>query len=1686
MLTALSVTVLSVGVLAAACSGKDITDSFVVDETQTLTVSGKKGDAVEMPSVTKEGYIFKGWYANAEFTGESVTSATFDAGVTYYAKWAKGYAVTFDLDGGQLSTTTLYLEEGASVAAAVKDYTPTKADLQFGGWYVGDDALSSSLKMTTEGVTLTAKYKAAYTVNVHLQNADLSTYTFTEAYESGYALVGEEFTPSLNIPGYTVNGEDETSLIISESASKNVFVLHYDRESYTLLYNANYSNGAIDSKQESHVYGVEFSLSENTFVQEGYRFLGWAESADATYADIIRSGKYTITQDTMLYAVWNKGYQDMFNGYDVIYKNHDAENTITVCRGGKEITGVYNEKKEIYILEGEEESVSVKLNENGTFVYYTNRQGSYQLFRNNNLNDKVTISLDNTNGVRYTSSVEGDMFVKSGIYIINEEGIYVADLTDEVTGEKSEIYFTIGQAYDRSGKTYNVFRIRGDEYAWGLIGRLGLYYPAFELDGFGNATYMTSAGQSTYYNYTLVDNVVTLTNVGGTKITVRLGDYDGNRGYEEYNSTFDRAFADGEATLTLDGCSSAVYEKGDTKITGTYTYAQSIFGGFLVTVTVGQETYLYRVYATINGMSYEFKFEEKAKDYTEYLFVDDDGMIKRAPYFVDHGDGTASFYEANGGAIDKASTGTLVKNGDRYIYTVNEEGVADWATFRATEADLSVMVNGGNCYYYLHSYTEGDTEKDYVRNYTAGKEKLSITSVFATYTDKDGNVVEGICIEYPNYIRVMGEKQYYYFALNEETKTFEVLDNAPLNLIQRKNGVIDSNTLLSVNGKTVGTTEADSKKFVAVYMPAGGANVEGYYTSAIVEGLGGRAEICTFVANDASVTFKFIVTNSSSSYFFNYFEIDEVITLVTYTAINDSDAADNTVKLSLTDEKKGDLLIAVYTVGETSVKGTLTSETVTAFGAYEAEVYTFTPVDGSKAFRFTLSGSSAFRICVEEGTYISSDGGTLQLDGATHIARYTDKNGTKFDNYYLVVENILDKAERAIRISMDGTNRFFDLKESDKTFALRGLEAKSYLIIKNGTVGEELLRLDGHGSAYLKALDAEETDPETRASYKIADDTITVTLSDKTTYVGSLGTYTIGNTRYNALILNVSGAEGAYLNKADLSVLVLDNLGNAVKYNSMGELENGTYVVISDRLFYYVSSDRSSAALYTYGNGEIKTATFEATYYADDFASIVFHKQGVVLFNNANPTYYEAVDGKIYTYKLSDSKEANAYGYLKEELVISDEKITYTDETTGQQREYYYFNGEFITFTDAAGNTLEFQPDGNAAFIVTATYRKKDAEDPANYSVVVDYDEEGNVMTFLAVYTADPLSGSATNYRFLRNYDLEISFKNKTFVFNDAKYEFLLTSYEYQYLYLLFTYGQMYAPFFQGQLGVVNVFGSSEGGEVSYTLTGQLNFVKGVDQEEAGITFTDGTLSTAGYYHSTYGNLYISEFTGSDGAKYHMSFFLYYVSATAQYSTIIYSLTRVTDTLDLGENTLIYEEEYVYTSGFRFVKSTDEETGEETYYEYGESFFPSLRYQGELICSHGYTDLGNNEWRFSSAKYNGKTHTNYHYHFKYEVDLEDNITGGEVIVRAEGAFKTTTDNNVVYAIYNVADNSIEEVYGLVINNNQLRATDCVKNADGSFTVTCDRFVYKVTFTTTTNEEGQEETTVTIEDVKDEA
>jgi len=338
----LCVLALTIGTMAVACRknpdnptpGEQVKLTLVANDGSEATIEEiEKNQSYTLPTPTRSGYAFSGWYLKEDFSGDAVTEVKPDADLSVYAKWDKLYTLTLDPNGGTLSTTKLELKAGEKLADRLASLTPTKENYRFGMWLLAGEELGADAVMGSADMTLVARYQTKYYVHVFLQNETLDGYAETPEVKENYAYVGEEFTASEEISGYTVTdtADSVSKLVIADDAAKNVFRLYFNRNFYSLTFVSNFPDGSGEQrKTERLVYGIKTALPLVTFDMDGYFLEGWALSADGEvkYSSHLMDGhlyngttpdveELTADGDVTLYAVWSKEYTDLFGGSDI-------------------------------------------------------------------------------------------------------------------------------------------------------------------------------------------------------------------------------------------------------------------------------------------------------------------------------------------------------------------------------------------------------------------------------------------------------------------------------------------------------------------------------------------------------------------------------------------------------------------------------------------------------------------------------------------------------------------------------------------------------------------------------------------------------------------------------------------------------------------------------------------------------------------------------------------------------------------------------------------------------------------------------------------------------------------------------------------------------------------------------------------------------------------------------------------------------------------------------------------------------------------------------------------------------------------------------------------------------------------------------------------------------------------------
>lgn len=139
----------------------ELNNGFLDDAEQITTyLSGK---VTKLPKPIKDGFAFKGWYENADFSGNAITqiAAKESGDKTYYAKWNEIFTISYNTRGGSLSSSvkTTY-EEGDEFTLE----SPTHETDTFLGWYKNPDFTGDQVVTITsdthENLELYAKWES--------------------------------------------------------------------------------------------------------------------------------------------------------------------------------------------------------------------------------------------------------------------------------------------------------------------------------------------------------------------------------------------------------------------------------------------------------------------------------------------------------------------------------------------------------------------------------------------------------------------------------------------------------------------------------------------------------------------------------------------------------------------------------------------------------------------------------------------------------------------------------------------------------------------------------------------------------------------------------------------------------------------------------------------------------------------------------------------------------------------------------------------------------------------------------------------------------------------------------------------------------------------------------------------------------------------------------------------------------------------------------------------------------------------------------------------------------------------------------------------------------------------------------------------------------------------------------------
>ncbi len=125
------------------------------------------GTGLTLPTPTRTGYRFGGWYTSSGLTGTAATSisSTATGNKTYYAKWtANTYTVTYNKNSGTITNESKYTSYTYGTGLTLP--TPIRTGYTFGGWYTSSGLTGTAATSISSTTTGNKTYYAKWTDNI--------------------------------------------------------------------------------------------------------------------------------------------------------------------------------------------------------------------------------------------------------------------------------------------------------------------------------------------------------------------------------------------------------------------------------------------------------------------------------------------------------------------------------------------------------------------------------------------------------------------------------------------------------------------------------------------------------------------------------------------------------------------------------------------------------------------------------------------------------------------------------------------------------------------------------------------------------------------------------------------------------------------------------------------------------------------------------------------------------------------------------------------------------------------------------------------------------------------------------------------------------------------------------------------------------------------------------------------------------------------------------------------------------------------------------------------------------------------------------------------------------------------------------------------------------------------------------
>lgn len=307
---------------------KDSTITCYVDQnTKYATYSGTPGTTKVLPTPSKTGHSFDGWYANTSYTGTKYSSYNYPSpggsNVDLDGRYvANNYTVTFDAQGGTVSPSSISVRYNQKYSYYTSLPTPVRTGYPFEGWYTSTSyttqVTDSTIYKTAGNQTLYAKWGERTNVACHFYENETKNLITTLYLAPASKITLDTLTGNATINGYKGKGYEPAALnnqngaaipfpwnVTDESDSEHIYVI-YTGKSFIVSYDAGmstYTDGA-QVKKYTNKHGNKYVYPSSSLlsIPPGYTFSGWRKS-DGSILNVAVS-TFTETSDQTLTAAY--------------------------------------------------------------------------------------------------------------------------------------------------------------------------------------------------------------------------------------------------------------------------------------------------------------------------------------------------------------------------------------------------------------------------------------------------------------------------------------------------------------------------------------------------------------------------------------------------------------------------------------------------------------------------------------------------------------------------------------------------------------------------------------------------------------------------------------------------------------------------------------------------------------------------------------------------------------------------------------------------------------------------------------------------------------------------------------------------------------------------------------------------------------------------------------------------------------------------------------------------------------------------------------------------------------------------------------------------------------------------------------------------------------------------------------